>query len=56
MDESLVYIPKNRPVAVSNGLDFPWAFFEKAKYEFLYVSNDERSSLVNDKKDRPIEQ
>ena len=26
-------------------------FLENAKYEFLYVSNDERSSIVNDKKD-----
>ena len=31
-------------------------FFEKAKNKFLYVSNDERISIVNDKKDKPIEQ
>ena len=33
-------------------------FFENAKNEFLYISrpNDERISIVNDKKDRPIEQ
>jgi len=54
----VVSLPVDRPPAVPLDLDIQLqgrknTFFEKAKYEFLYVSNDER--IVNDKKDRPIE-